>query len=127
MASVALIEMLVERLGDLEDTLRMMSTKLDLEHQFDKLKPLGAVNMYEGQLKEQVVKHVRSRSTNVDCPDWCHCKITHGMAATLKSNGFKVYGQKVGKSVDLWNAVVYWGSEPAPIYVLDVLKGYTEM
>lgn len=125
MASVALIEMLVERLGNLEDTLQMMSTKLDSEHQFDKLKPLGAVNMYEGQLKEQVITLVRSRSANVDCPDWCHCKITHGMAETLKSNGFKVYGQKIGKSDNLWNAVVCWGAEP--IYVLDVLMHCTEM
>lgn len=106
MASVALIEMLIERMGRLEDMLRPVLEKPDYAQQFDNLKPDHLANMHEAYLKEQLVKKLHSMQSP---SDYTHAMTTLGMCKIMKDNGFFVYRS----SIDPYMTLIAWGNQPS--------------
>ena len=106
MASVALIEMLIERMGRLEDMLRPVLEKPDYAQQFDNLKPGHLANMHEAYLKEQLVKKLHSMQS---VSGYTYAVTTLGMCKVMKDNGFSVFSSKNDPYMTL---IVAWGDQP---------------
>ena len=109
MASVALIEMLIERLANIEDQLRPLTQSPDFVKDFDFLEPSQILTRRETELKEAAYKKIatlRNGSGSV------YISATKGMCMTLQRNGFKVYVCLPEPFDGLWIALVCWGREP---------------